>query len=110
MNPEVRGLLTEAEARARTEPMEMSVRRLLSYWNAKRRGYWIVEQITQDLESCGLVTDPPFTDVWIDADVKLASLPSADSHPTPVSPKSQIPEDGADAIGELLPAHPHGHG
>ena len=85
MNPGVREFLTDAKAKAGSEPVEVSVRKLLSYWGAKRRGYWIVDQIGIDLSSMGLTTEPPFTDVWIDASIRLVSEKGGSGTPTVVA-------------------------
>ena len=68
---EAHDLLERAVQSAATNPVELTVRELLGHWGAKRRGYWIVETITQDLAEHGLSTDPPFEDAWIDEQVKL---------------------------------------
>lgn len=71
MREGLRDFLQGAAARAEGEPLELSVRDLLAHWNAKRRGYWVVEEIQGDLARAGLSTDPPFGEAWIDEVVKL---------------------------------------
>lgn len=70
----MQAFLDEAKQNSRTQPLRISVRQLLSYWNAKRRGYWIVEQIQEDLNGVGLTTNPPFDDVWIDSYVDIVPV------------------------------------
>lgn len=64
-------LLSDAANREAGNNMEISVRELLTYWGARRRGLLIVEQIQQDLAAHGLTTHPPFTEGWIDNTVTL---------------------------------------
>jgi restriction system protein len=61
--------------------VKLSIRTLLQYWNAKRRGYLITEEIKQDLTGAGLATYPPFTEGWIDSFVAL--VPVAHTVPEP---------------------------
>lgn len=67
-------LLERARRQADREPLELTVRDLLGYWGARRRGYVIVETIIQDLAAHDLTTDPPFEDAWIDEPVQLIKL------------------------------------
>jgi CBS domain-containing protein len=48
-----------------------TVRELLSWFGASRRGYWIVERIRKDLEKLGLVTDPDFESAYIGSTISL---------------------------------------
>jgi predicted transcriptional regulator len=45
----------------------VTVRELLSWFGAKKRGYWIVQEIREALVGTGLKTVPDFDAVWIDA-------------------------------------------
>src|SRR5687767_9525110 len=63
--------LKDAAQRDRDNLVRLSIRELLQRWGHKRRGYWVVNQIEQDLEAAGLTTNPPFTQGWIDATVEL---------------------------------------
>lgn len=56
-------------------PEKVMVRRLLWWFKAERRGYWIVRQIRSALGEVGLVTQPDFEIVYIDADVELQPKP-----------------------------------
>ncbi len=58
-------------------PVRLSIRRLLQYWGAKRRGYLITEDIRRDLAAAGLATNPPFTEGWIDSLTTLVPIASA---------------------------------
>jgi hypothetical protein len=69
-------LLTVAAARPPTNPVTLSIRHLLQYWDAKRRGYWITEEIRRDLTAARLATNPPFTDGWIDSLISLIPIAS----------------------------------
>lgn len=73
MSDRTRDLLTDASSRGADSPLTISIRDLLASWGAKRRGYWIVDQIQRDLEQWGLTTDPPFTEGWIDSKVALVT-------------------------------------
>src|SRR5580765_9067835 len=48
-----------------------SVRALLSWFNAQRRGQYIVEEIRRTLMEIGLKTDPDFEYAYIDGIVKI---------------------------------------
>jgi hypothetical protein len=67
-------LLRLAANEAPSKPIKLSIRTLLQYWNAKRRGYWITEEINRDLTTAGVATVPPFTEGWIDATIALVPL------------------------------------
>jgi restriction system protein len=84
--------LKDAAKREPGNEVKISIRDLLSYWNAKRRGYWIVGQIKADLRKAGLTTDPPFTDGWIDNVVALVPA----RKPKQAAPASQDIVDATD--------------
>jgi restriction system protein len=65
-----------AAARASNNPVTLSIRTLLQYWYAKRRGYLITAEITRDLRAARLATDPPFTEGWIDTLTTLVPIAS----------------------------------
>lgn len=50
---------------------KVSVRELLRWFGAHRRGSIVVERIKSELSAAGLRTDPHFTTVWIDAPVAI---------------------------------------
>jgi len=74
-------LLAFAAQHAAQNPVKLPIRSLLQYWNAKRRGYLITEEIRDDLAATGLITNPPFTEGWIDSLVALVPIASAESQP-----------------------------
>ncbi|MGH9510805.1 MAG: CBS domain-containing protein [Terriglobales bacterium] len=52
-----------------------TVRTLLSWFDAERRGYWKAQEIRKALKKVRLKTEPDFEDAWIDAKIKfLAKL------------------------------------
>ncbi|MFJ1952714.1 CBS domain-containing protein [Streptomyces microflavus] len=59
-------------------PITLTVRDLLGWWGASRRGYLISEQIASELTNHGLSTVPDFAAVGIDDRVTLTG-PSVDS-------------------------------
>jgi hypothetical protein len=63
--------LKDAAGKGSDDHVRISIRDLIAHWGAKRRGYWIVDQIRRDLKKAGLTTVPPFTDGWIDNWVTL---------------------------------------
>jgi restriction system protein len=90
-------LLQQALVRASSDPVTLSIRRLLYYWNAKRRGYWITEEIERDLTAAGLATNPPFTEGWIDTLVAL--IPTASRMPAPdVLAETSVVVSAAEAV------------
>ncbi|MET9226759.1 CBS domain-containing protein [Lentzea sp. NPDC003310] len=83
--------LKDAASRALNDRVRLTVRQLLAHWGAKRRGYWIVEQIERELKEAGLTTTPEFTDCWIDNEVTLVPI-SVTKQLAPVSPSLESTE------------------
>jgi predicted transcriptional regulator len=55
----------------------VTTREFLSWFDARRRGYWIVRSIRRELEGAGLQTVPDFESAYIDAPIELRRvLPS----------------------------------
>jgi predicted transcriptional regulator len=81
-----------AVERAPRNPVKLTIRRLLAFWGAKRRGYWITEEITRELTAARLATNPPFTEGWIDTRITL--IPMALGTPQPDGLASSV----ADAV------------
>jgi len=52
-----------------------TVRDLLSWFQAERRGFWIVRDISDALVACGLVTVPDFRYAYIDGDLLFRAKP-----------------------------------
>ncbi len=75
-----------------------SVRELLRWFGARRRGTGVVERIETELAIAGLRTDPHFTTAWIDAPVifKKREAAAPASEPAPASPTDAAggPDDG----------------
>jgi CBS domain-containing protein len=69
----------------------ITVRQLLTYFGAKRRGFYVVEYIRDILNSLQIKSDPDFQDVWIDAEIRLL----------PVSHSEASAEDIAEAATEV---------
>jgi restriction system protein len=67
-------LLRDAAKREPGNEVKIRIRDLLAHWNAKLRGYWIVERIQDDLKTAKLTTDPPFTEGWIDTVITLVPV------------------------------------
>lgn len=41
-----------------------TVRTLLSWFGAERRGYWVVKEINKALDESDLITEPDFESTW----------------------------------------------
>ena len=54
-----------------------TVRTLLSWFGAERRGYWWVRDIRKALNKAKLKTEPDFEEAWIDASVSFVIKPKA---------------------------------
>ncbi|MFE7193758.1 CBS domain-containing protein [Kitasatospora sp. NPDC057541] len=105
-------------------PMSVTVRELVGWWNALRRGYLVTGQIDAELANHGLVTAPSFDKVHFDSVVHLVSaaheeddtvdpevlLSPPAAGPVPVSvPLDDDDDDEPEAgltVGNLLPAAP----
>src|ERR1035441_350010 len=62
-------------------PEPVTVRSLLGWFNCERRGRFVVQWIRAGLAEAGLVTDPDFDSVWLDAYV---SFRAASEQPPPL--------------------------
>ncbi|MFE7561979.1 CBS domain-containing protein [Kitasatospora sp. NPDC057500] len=105
-------------------PMSVTVRELVGWWNAQRRGYLVTSQIDAELANHGLVTEPSFDKVHFDSVVHLVGLAheeddTADAEVPPAAPALgaapvSVPLDDDDddepeaglTVGNLLPAVP----
>lgn len=58
-----------------------TVRTILSWFEAKRRGIYVINSIQNALAEVGLTTDPDFTSVYIDAEVRIVSAQQLESNP-----------------------------
>ena len=89
-------------AKSSETPVSLSIRELLSYWGARRRGFWIVEMIERDLAKSGLTTDPPFTDGWIDQKVRLRrAVVEVEQEESLAEPKDQPTPRSSLRVGNL---------
>lgn len=52
----------------------VTTREFLSWFNAQRRGYWIVQEIRRQLEGLGLQTVPDFEFTYIDAPIEFRTI------------------------------------
>jgi predicted transcriptional regulator len=57
--------------RANDAVESVTVREFLSWFGAKRRGYWVVEQVRQELEKTQLETEPDFEGTYIDTPIRF---------------------------------------
>jgi len=55
----------------------VTTREFLSWFQAQRRGYWIVREIREELEKAGLQTVPDFEAAYIDAPLELRQVVAA---------------------------------
>lgn len=63
--------LKKAAERPAGREMSTSIRDFLALWDAKRRGFWVVKKINEDLTRHSLITSPSFESGWIDNRIKL---------------------------------------
>ena len=68
------GEVAEGLKAGSTSPPE-TVRTLLSWFDAKRRGYWVVQTIREALDTAGLTTEPDFEAAYIDSPVVFRLKP-----------------------------------
>ena len=69
------------KAVANDQEFSITVRELLTWFGAQRRGALVVENIEAALEEADLCTDPNFTTVWIDAPVIFRNRDAAAAAP-----------------------------
>lgn len=85
-------------------PPKITVRQLLQYFSFQRRGFIKAFVVQQALDAVGIATDPPFLDVWIDAEISFIPK-KAEEHPSSgTSGKKKkdsiAPEETVDSAGE----------
>jgi hypothetical protein len=85
---EVADNVSQGTARSET------VRTLLSWFEAERRGYWKVQEIRKALRKVKLKTEPDFEDAWIDAPVVFWAKPKKEK---------AVPQAGADSATDTDP-------
>ena len=97
---------TDREQGFAPNPPSLTPRELASWFGYERRSAWLVEQVQEELESCGLRTEPDFNDVGadypisiLDSSVTVApsdntlrvnTLPAAANVPTSVKPDDEL--------------------
>src|SRR5258708_5739766 len=69
-------------AHARPVP-PVTTREFLSWFQAQRRGYWIVRSIREELEKAQLQTVPDFESAYIDALIELRQVVAPSREPVP---------------------------
>jgi CBS domain-containing protein len=86
------------------ERME-TVRTLLSWFGAERRGYWRVREIRKALNKAKLKTEPDFEEAWIDASIAFVIKPKAGKTPPSdeSSPKSEVDAGKSQESSDLTP-------
>ncbi|MEM8503731.1 MAG: CBS domain-containing protein [Cyanobacteria bacterium P01_D01_bin.1] len=85
--------------------VQATVRTLLSWFGAKRRGLYVVDTIQNALSKLGLTTDPDFTNVYIDSEVHIipAWLSSTDRlRHSPVEENAGLEREVPDATAEVI--------
>lgn len=68
---ESKDFLQKAAERPAGNEVSTSIRDFLALWGAKRRGFWVVKKINDDLAHYGLTTSPSFESGWIDNRIKI---------------------------------------
>ena len=69
------------QIRENSTEYQETVRTILSWFEAKRRGIYVINSIQNALAEVGLTTDPDFTSVYIDAEVRIVSAQQLESNP-----------------------------
>ena len=95
--------LGQIAARAREgNKQTATVREILSWFGAYRRGYWIVEEVRSALKQTGLTTVPDFEAGYIDGQVQFSVI----SPPTPLQPQQEPSESVDDTTSIDEEPHP----
>lgn len=82
-----------------------TVRVLLSWFGAERRGYWKIREIRKALNKAKLTTDPDFEEAWIDATVafQMKSKPAKVPGSQETASKSVSDSEGTQEVAALPP-------
>lgn len=64
-------LLKDAASRPADNELSISIRDFIGYWDAQRRGSWVVERIQAALDRHELTTVPSFENGWFDNTIVL---------------------------------------
>lgn len=73
--------LEDAVSRAPGDEVNISIRDFIWYWDARRRGSWVIERIQSTLEQYSLTTVPSFENGWIDNNIVLFPLRRSQGRP-----------------------------
>lgn len=103
--------LADAAQRAPGDELKITIREFISYWDARRRGSWVVERIQSALDEYGLATVPSFENGWIDNTIVLFPLQRALAHPgvsettdlqvEEIGPAAQVKSNTAQRFADL---------
>ena len=101
-----RQMRTDREQGFAPNPPRLTPRELASWFGYERRSPWLVEKVRQELESCGLRTEPDFNDVGADDQIlildssvpvppsdntlRVNTLPAAANVPMRVTPDDEL--------------------
>lgn len=94
-----------AELRRGEEPQQVTVRELLSWFGALRRGFWIVRSISHALRINDLVTKPDFEGAYIDEVLSFVQTPAATPKDEQRDATQPSPPDPTYRIGKLASAN-----
>lgn len=88
-------------------PVALSVRDLIAWWGAVRRGYLVSRQVAAELANHSLTTSPDFEAVSFDAVVKLVAAPKGTDGTEPAStvpanPVTPLADEDVPALGLTL--------
>lgn len=67
-----------------------TVRTVLSWFGAERRGIWVVKQINTALDTHDLMTEPSFESTWIDGPVTFVRKPKKGAEDAPLDPTFRL--------------------
>jgi predicted transcriptional regulator len=95
--------LSSAAVRDEGNYTRITVRKLIAFWGARRRGSYIVDQIDRDLARHNLVAQPSIIEVWLDERITLIPV----AHEAPESSSSEPSVEGTISTNsELTATHP----
>lgn len=67
-----------------------TVRTLLSWFGAERRGYWVIKAINKALDEHDLVTEPSFESTWINGPITFVRKPKKQAEDAPLDPTFRL--------------------
>lgn len=104
-------LLVDAATRRAGNEVKITIREFISYWDALRRGSWVIERIQNALDEHGLVTVPSFENGWIDNIIVLFPIQRGRTHPgaaettdlhvEEIGPAAQVKSNTAQKFADL---------